>query len=257
MIELIEKYDGYIIDLDGVIYLDKKPLSYSKTFINTLIKKNKNYVFLTNDSTLSPSQYTKILNREGIKCSSNQVITPINNFIETIRSKNKKTLAFCSKELRKFLIKEGLNIINNKNYKQAKNLLVSGNKDFSYDDLMYSSLCVQNGAKLYATSIDNSYPTKMGNVPATGSIIAAILKTHDTRVINLGKPSKEIFRLAINKLKNKKNKILTIGDNLNTDIQGSNDSGIDSLLVLTGKTNMKLVKESKTNPTYIKKNLKI
>ena len=66
MIELIEKYDGYIIDLDGVIYLDKKPLSYSKTFINTLIKKNKNYVFLTNDSTLTPSQYTRILNREGI-----------------------------------------------------------------------------------------------------------------------------------------------------------------------------------------------
>ena len=52
MIKLLSKYDGFIIDLDGVIYLDKKPFKYSKTFINELIKQNKKYVFLTNDSTL-------------------------------------------------------------------------------------------------------------------------------------------------------------------------------------------------------------
>ena len=41
----------------------------------------------------------------------------------------------------------------------------------------------------------NTYPTKLGNVPATGSIIAAILKTHNAKVINLGKPSKSIFSI--------------------------------------------------------------
>ena len=34
MKKVLEKYKGFIIDLDGVVYLDKKPLPYSKKFIN-------------------------------------------------------------------------------------------------------------------------------------------------------------------------------------------------------------------------------
>ena len=33
---VLEKYIGFIIDLDGVVYLDKKPIPYSKKFINKL-----------------------------------------------------------------------------------------------------------------------------------------------------------------------------------------------------------------------------
>ena len=74
----------------------------------------------------------------------------------------------------------------------------------------------------FATSTDNTYPRKIGNVPATGSIIAAIQKTHPVSAINLGKPSKSIFNLAKKKLNIKRQDILTVGDNLNTDILGSN-----------------------------------
>ena len=122
---------------------------------------------------------------------------------------------------------------------------------------MYASLCVQNGSKLFATSTDNSYPTKMGNVPATGSIIAAILKTYNTKVINLGKPSKSIFSLALKKLGTNRSETITLGDNLVTDIQGAKRNGLDSALILSGKTNKSTIKNFIFKPNYIYKNLKI
>ena len=122
---------------------------------------------------------------------------------------------------------------------------------------MYASLCIQNGANLYATSIDNSYPTELGNVPATGAIVAAITKTYSTPVTNLGKPSKKIFKLAKERLGLNKSEILTIGDNIKTDIAGSNSSGINSALVLTGKTSRLIANKSAIKPTYIVSNLKL
>ena len=88
-------------------------------------------------------------------------------------------------------------------------------------------------------------------------MIAAINKTFPAKVVNLGKPSKKIFALAIERLALDKSEILTIGDNLKTDIHGSNSVGIKSALVLTGKTTITMAKKSKIKPDYIIKNLKI
>ena len=261
MKKILEKYKGFIIDLDGVVYLDKKPLPYSKRFISKLLKLNKDYVFLTNDSSLSPDEYSRLLSSENIKCKKDQVINPINNFINLIKIgkiENKNIMVFSSTKLKNYLIKSNINIIEKyEDYKKAESIIVSGNINFSYKDLMYASLCVQNGAKLFATSTDNSYPTKMGNVPATGSIIAAILKTYNTKVINLGKPSKSIFSLALKKLGTNKSETITLGDNLVTDIQGAKRNGLDSALILTGKTNKRVIKNFIFKPNYIYKNLKI
>ena len=261
MKKVLEKYKGFIIDLDGVVYLDKKPLPHSKKFISKLLTLDKKYVFLTNDSSLSPDEYSKLLSSEDIQCKKGQVINPINNFINLIKIGkivNKNIMVFASTNLKNYLVKSDINILEKyEDYKKAESIIVSGNIDFSYKDLMYASLCVQNGAKLFATSTDNSYPTKMGNVPATGSIIAAILKTFNTKVINLGKPSKSIFSLALKELGTNKAETIILGDNLVTDIQGARRNGVDSALILTGKTNKRSIKNFIFKPNYVYENLKI
>ena len=76
-------------------------------------------------------------------------------------------------------------------------------------------------------------------------------------IMKIGKPSKSIFNLAKKKLNIKRQDILTVGDNLNTDILGSNLSKLKSCLVLTGKTNLATAKKSKIKSDYILNNLKI
>ena len=260
---IADKYKGFIIELDGVMYLDGKLLAHSKSFILKLIKEKKRYVFLTNDSILPGKSYSNILNKLGVPCKNDQVITPIKSFEEVIykfKKKKVKVIAITSKKIKNYLRDNNrIEVLNpEQNYKNADIVLVAGSNGFNYMDLMYSSLALQNGSKLYATSIDNTYPTKLGNVPATGSIIAAIQKATDSKVENLGKPSRKIFKIASDYLGFRKSDILVIGDNLNTDIYGSSQAGLDSALVLTGKTKLKDVRKSKLpfRPSYTIKNLR-
>ena len=107
MKKVLEKYKGFIIDLDGVVYLDKKPLPYSKKFINKLLTLNKKYVFLTNDSSLSPDEYSRLLSSKDIQCKKGQVINPINNFINLIKIGkiiNKNIMVFASTKLKNYLV---------------------------------------------------------------------------------------------------------------------------------------------------------
>ena len=44
MINLFEKFKGFIIDLDGVIYLDKKIIPHSKK-IHRIFNKNRENIY--------------------------------------------------------------------------------------------------------------------------------------------------------------------------------------------------------------------
>ena len=56
----------FLLDMDGTIYLDNELFDGSLDFINTLIKKNINYVFLTNNSSSSLENYLNKLNKLGV-----------------------------------------------------------------------------------------------------------------------------------------------------------------------------------------------
>ena len=50
-----------------------------------------------------------------------------------------------------------------------------------------------------------------------------------------GKPSKEYFTQALEKINLNSHEVLVIGDDIESDIQGAINSGIDGILVRTGK----------------------
>ena len=60
------------------------------------------------------------------------------------------------------------------------------------------------------------------------------------KVIYFGKPYPEVYNQAT---KNNKKKIITIGDNLRTDIKGANNMGYDSLVITRGVHNEEFKKE--------------
>ena len=78
-------------------------LAHSKSFILKLIKEKKRYVFLTNDSILPGKSYSNILNKLGVPCKNDQVITPIKSFEEVIykfKKKKVKVIAITSKKIK-------------------------------------------------------------------------------------------------------------------------------------------------------------
>ena len=60
--------------------------------------------------------------------------------------------------------------------------------------------------------------------------LAALFEKMGGKVIYFGKPYPEIYKPCIKKNK----KILVIGDNIRTDIQGANNMNLDSLFIING-----------------------
>ena len=260
---ILNNYNGFILDLDGVIYLDNQLIPHSKKYVEKINRLGMKYVFVTNDSRFSALQYSQKLRRFGIPCDKEQVITPLSVFFHELKNKSSRkisrVLAFTSKKLRRNLkSNKNIKVLDpEKDYKSAQIVLVAGSKDFNYMDLMYSCLAIQNGARFYTTSKDYTFPSKNGHlIPGTGAIVVAIEKATGANAINLGKPSKKIFDIAVNFLDLKRSEILMIGDNIKTDIYGSKLSRIDSALVLTGKNKVKDLPTVRFKPKFVLESLK-
>jgi HAD superfamily hydrolase (TIGR01450 family) len=122
------------------------------------------------------------------------------------------------------------------------------NYDFNYRTLCMASLYIQvNNATFIATNGDRVFPSHVPErkCPAGGSIVAAIASqcTEGKQPLYMGKPNTQIFEIIRDEhphLREKPlSKFLMIGDSLKTDIKFGNSCGIDTLLVLSGNTDLR------------------
>ena len=66
---------GFICDMDGVIYHGNIVLPGVKEFIDWLNRENKQYLFLTNNSSLTPRELQQKLARLGLDVSEEHFYT--------------------------------------------------------------------------------------------------------------------------------------------------------------------------------------
>ena len=67
MMKISEK-QGFICDMDGVLYHGNRLLPGAAEFVNWLIENDKNFLFLTNSSQYTPRELQQKLARMGYKC---------------------------------------------------------------------------------------------------------------------------------------------------------------------------------------------
>jgi glycerol-1-phosphatase len=105
--------------------------------------------------------------------------------------------------------------------------------DVGWRVLAEAALSVRAGAKWIATNTDRTLPSPRGPLPGNGSLVA-VLRTALNREpdVVVGKPQPALFTTAASL--SGAQRPLTVGDRLDTDIEGAVNAGQDSLLVLTG-----------------------
>lgn len=128
---------------------------------------------------------------------------------------------------------------------------------------------MKNEVHFIGTNDDCTYPAKNGIVLAgTGSLMASMKVLTPKPMIMCGKPHKILFELIEKKhgqmiemqendsKKQKRryldvSKCLMIGDRISTDIAFAKNTGMKSLLVMSGVTNETLLKQSEMIPDFI------
>ena len=257
--KLSDLFDCFILDMDGVVYVGGNPIKGSVDTINYLKDQGKAVLFLTNDPRRSPIEYADKLRSIGIEASSDDVVTSAMAIAQHISEEhdsleNLTAYVIGSNTLRNQIRNSGITIVTGEEGKYADFVILGSHPDFHYDEMKIATLALRNGADFYATNRDPAYPSEEGHIPATGAILASIEVASGKNAKVAGKPENIIFETALEKVN--KDKIVMIGDRLDTDILGGNNAGLSTILVLSGSTKRKDLKDSEIKPDYVLNNLK-
>ena len=229
---IAENYDIFYIDLWGVIH---NGITLHKNAIETLeeiAKAEKQYVLLTNAPR--PNKTVKsFLEKMGLN----------KKIIENVYSSGEAALSYLKKNLlndkfyhigpsRDFDLFVDFKKNKTLDIKESSYLLCTGLFEEQGEDLNYYKKLFKGNInkKMICTNPDLIVDRGDKRELCAGSV-ALVFEKMGGEVVYFGKPFPEVYNQSIN---NKGKKILSIGDNLNTDIKGANLLNYDSLLISNG-----------------------
>lgn len=248
-IEKIKSKTGFIIDMDGVLYHGNILLPKVIEFVEWLKNERKKFLFLTNSSARSPRELKEKLSRLGIEVIEDRFYTSALATASFLDNQKQGGSAYVIGE--SGLIHALYDVGYSMNEINPDYVVVSETRDYNYDKIEHAINLVLRGAKLIGTNPDVSGPVENGIAPATRALIAPIEIATGKKAYFIGKPNPYIMRHAISTIDCHSAESIIIGDRMDTDIISGIESGIDTLLVLSGITHREDIQKFSYRPSYI------
>lgn len=250
---------GFVFDLDGTIYVDDEIIDGAADAIGRLKSRGDRVIFLTNKSIARRKDYVKKLNSLGVDVTLDEIIN--SNFITAKFLKGElgpldSVYVIGEEPLLDELEEERIPI--SQIPEKASYVVVGWDRKFNYDKLNNAFQAWRNGAKIIATNPDRTCPVKEGEIPDCGAMIGALEGATGQEVTTVtGKPSSLMAQYVLNEvLSLPAEKVYMVGDRLETDIRMANQSGMNSVLVMTGITNSTMLQSAIDHPKYILSSVK-
>lgn len=247
--EEIKNKNGFIIDMDGVLYHGNMLLPGVKEFVHWLINAGKKFVFLTNSSERTPEELQEKLSRLGVEVSKDVFYTSALATAMFLNSQKSKGSAYIIGEAG--LINALYNIGYTMNNIDPDYVVMGESRTYSYERIEHAVNLVLKGAKLIGTNPDLTGPIENGIAPATKSLISPIELATGKNAYFVGKPNPLMMRMALKKIRCNREESVIIGDRMDTDIVAGIESEIDTVLVLSGITSKKTIDDFPYRPKYI------
>ncbi len=250
--EKLKKKKLFLMDLDGTLYLEDKLFPATPGFLKHIKSIGGKYFFMTNNSSKSVDAYVEKFARIGVDADEEDMLTSTQATVFYLKEhyKNKLLYAFGTESFKKQLSDSGLNITDSLD--EGIECLVMGfDTELTFKKLDDASRLLTKGVDFVATNPDYVCPTSYGFVPDCGSVSDMLYNATKRRPKFIGKPEKYLTDLALKKTGYSKEETIIIGDRLYTDIACGINSGIDTILVLSGESALKDAEASEFKPTYI------
>jgi len=248
----IPRYNGYIFDLDGTIYLGDMLLPGAAELLHTLRQEGRRITFLSNNPTKTRQQYAARLQRLGIVAEEHEIITSAAVMVEWLLAHAPGAPLFVVGEAPLIGELEAAGFPLSERPGEIAFVVASFDRTFTYRKLQIAFDAIRAGARLVATNPDRFCPVPGGGEPDAAAIIAAIEACTDTRCeVIVGKPSPIMARTVTNLIGLPPARCIIVGDRLMTDIAMGVTAGMDTALVLTGDSQRADVERSPYRPTYI------
>ena len=122
---------------------------------------------------------------------------------------------------------------------------------YNFEHITRAIRLVAAGAHFIATNPDPAGPTENGLVPACGAMAALIERASGVSPFFIGKPNPLMMRTALNHMGAHSENTVMIGDRMDTDVIAGVQSGLETILVLSGVTRREDIARYPYQPTHI------
>jgi HAD superfamily hydrolase (TIGR01459 family) len=229
---IVDNYDIFYIDLWGVVH---NGISLHKKAIETLeelAKVKKRYVLLTNAPRPNKTVKAFLENMNMDKEIREKVYTSGEAALNYLKNNHLDEKFYHIGPTRDFDLflefkKSKSKNINDSNYFLCTGLFEDHDEDLNYYKNLFEN-CTEK--KMICTNPDLIVDRGKKRELCAGSV-ALIFEKMGGEVVYFGKPFPEVYKQSINY---SGKKILSIGDNLNTDIKGANLLNFDCMLISNG-----------------------
>ena len=248
MIDFNEK-KGFICDMDGVIYHGTQILPGVAEFIDWLHRENKEYLFLTNNSGYTPKELQQKLARMGLDVPEEHFYTSALATAAFLKKQDPGCSVYAIGEagLLNALYDAGITM----NDVNPDYVVVGESKSYSLDTLTKATNLVLKGAKLIGANSDLTGPIENGIMPACRALVAPIELATGKQAYFCGKPNPLMMRTGLEILGCHSAEAVMVGDRMDTDVIVGMESGMSTVLVLSGVSTRETVDTFAYRPSII------
>jgi len=239
----------YLMDMDGVIYRGNKMIPGADRFVKRLKMLGRKFLFLTNSSESTPAELRGKLSAMGIEVEAEAFYTSALATAAFLHAQKPKARAFIIGErgLEEALSEVGYTVTE----KDPDYVILGQSKRYDIYQMATAIRLIDEGVPFIATNPDVTGPFDAGIMPACGSFAALLEKATGRTPYFIGKPNPLIMRKALRTLDVHSTETAIIGDRMDTDIVAGMESGMETILVLTGVTNRKDLVNYPYRPDFI------
>jgi HAD superfamily hydrolase (TIGR01458 family) len=240
---------GFLIDLDGVMYIGDQAIHGAREAINLLRDRNYTFRFVSNTTRKCRNTIAEQLSSMGFDIPIGYIFTPPLAAVAFLKNAGKHHCYLITSgdvylDFEQECVCDTGSIIDFVIIGDAGDTL-------TYDCLNTAFRHLMNGANLIALEKDRYWMTPGGLSLSAGPFVQALEFATGKTATVVGKPSKTFFELALSDMGLRADQVAMIGDDILTDIGGAHSIGMQGILVRTGKYRKDAVKNAGIKPECI------
>jgi HAD superfamily hydrolase (TIGR01450 family) len=256
-VPLADRFDGFLIDLDGVVWIGREPVPGSPETLQALLEAGKRLVFVTNNPGKHPAAYAERLREMEVAVDEAQIVTAgmvVARLAGEAAGAGGSAFVIGAPALKEMVAATGARVLEGEEGREAGAVVVSGHRGFDYGELLTAKRALDHGAALFATSHDPTMPYPGGEVPGTGAVLAAVETASGKRATIAGKPERHLFEMAREALGGCET-VAMVGDRISSDVEGGRRAGLETILVLSGTTTREQAEAANPAPDFLLEDL--
>jgi NagD protein len=246
---VIKPPKNYLIDMDGVLVRGRSMIPGAERFISRLKERGAGYLILTNNPMYTQADLAYRLQGIGLEVEPKHIFTSAMATATFLKSQkhNGKVFVIGESGLTGPLHDAGFILTD----RDPHYVVLGETKSYNLEAITTAIRLIAAGVRFIATNPDVSGPTEGGIMPACGAMAALMEKASGVSPFFIGKPNPLMMRTALNYLGAHSENTVMVGDRMDTDIVAGVESGMETILVLSGVTGMEDLPRYPFQPTMI------